>query len=114
MNLREWARATHKMRSDPSCDSQARYFSITEIEQILRLGIDALTMSLNAGEDLRVDAFGHIWVDQKQSYTVVSNLGGKSQKIRIKNRKTIHFKASQQLLAQLNQRGPQSEQGLKC
>jgi nucleoid DNA-binding protein len=101
MNLREWARATHKVLSEQREEGGAA-LSGDVVEQVLRIAISTLIDALADGSDLRIDALGRLWVEEKAARRVVSNLAGKRRVYAVGDRRIVRFRAARGLVARLN------------
>lgn len=103
MNLREWARITHRVLSEQREEGGAA-LSGDLVELILRAAINTLIDALVDGGDLRIDALGRLWSEEKAPRRVVSNLAGKRRVYGVRARRMVRFRASRGLVAQLNSR----------
>ncbi len=78
MNLREWARETHRALSEQR-EEGGTSLSGELVKQALRASISTLVDALVDGGELRIDALGRLWIEEKAARRVVSNLAGKSK-----------------------------------
>lgn len=101
MNLREWARATHRVLSEQREEGCAA-LSGDVVEQVLRAAISTLIDALVHGDELRIDALGRLWVEEKAARQVVSNLARKRRVYRVEDRRVVRFRASRELVDRLN------------
>ena len=102
MNLREWARATHRALANQSADERHRDLSAAQVEQVMRASILTLAEALASGEQLRIDELGQIWAEERPSREVVSNLASTRRAYRIKHRRTVRFRPSKRLAVYIN------------
>jgi nucleoid DNA-binding protein len=103
MNLREWARATHRVLSEQREDGGAA-LSGDVVEQVMRAAISTLVDALIDGGELHVDALGRLWIEEKSARRVVSNLAGQRRVYGVGNRRVVRFRASKGLVDRLNSR----------
>lgn len=101
MNLREWARATHRALSEQR-EEGATALSGDVVEQVMRAAINTLVDALVDGGELRIDALGRLWVEKKVARRVVSNLAGKRRVYSVGDRRAVRFRASTRLVVTLN------------
>ena len=92
MNLRQWARATHKKISGQPAELHHKQFSMTDVEMVLRQCIQVLTESLSCGDDLRLRDLGRLWVEEKPPSHVVSNLPDQKKRYDLEERKSCDFR----------------------
>src|SRR5689334_17289122 len=102
MNLREWARETHRAISNQPAELYQRHLSTTDIERVLRMSIDVLATALSEGRDLRIDNLGRLWVETKAARIVANNLEGKPHRIKLQGRPSIRYRPSTKLLSRVN------------
>lgn len=102
MNLREWARATHRALNRLPAAERQDYLTHAQVEKVLRMAIAALIDSLSRGGELRIDALGRMWVEEKPPRRVVSNLAGEPREHKLPERKAVRFRASSRLAKQLD------------
>jgi nucleoid DNA-binding protein len=102
MNLREWARATHRAYINQPAEMRPKDFSMAQVEMILRQSIDVLVDRLASGESLRTDSLGQLSVEDKPSRQVISHLAGQSRKYRVRRRRVLRLRPSAKLTARLN------------
>ena len=101
MNLRQWARATHRaLKEQPPEDRSA--LTAAQVEAVLRMSIAVLVEILGTGEGLRINDLGMFWVEDKPPTVVVSNLGDRPKPYQIEGRKGVRFRASSRILSELN------------
>jgi len=98
VNLRQWARATHKAIGDQSAERRQRDFSMADVEMILRQSISVLGESLCSGGDLRLHDLGRLWVEQKAPHSMISNLPDQKRQYDLEERKVLRFQASARLV----------------
>lgn len=103
MNLREWARATHRALSKQREEGGAA-LSGDLVELVLRAGISTLVDTLVDDGELRIDALGRLWIEEKAARRVVSNLSGKRRAYAVERRRMVRFRASRGLVAAVNYR----------
>lgn len=108
MNLREWARATHRALAEQR-DEGGAALSSDVVEQVLRVAINTLIDALVDGGELRIDALGRLWVEGKAARRVVSNLARKRRVYAVGHRKVVRFRASKGLVARLNNQASYEE-----
>lgn len=101
MNLREWARATHRVLSEQREDG-GMALSGDIVEQVMRAAISTLVNVLIDGGELRIDALGRLWVEERAARRLVSNLAGRQRMYAVGDRKMVRFRASARLVARLN------------
>ena len=99
MNLREWAKATHKRIADEPTRFHRTEISLSDVEVILSQSIQALTEALSRGDDLRLNDLGRFWVEQKPAYTAISNLPGQKKSYGVNRRRVLRFRVSAKLAA---------------
>jgi nucleoid DNA-binding protein len=102
MNLREWARATHRALADRPEDERQKEFTMTDVEWILRESLTTLTNILVAGEDLRVADLGCLWVEDRPGKNIASNLPDRAKTYRLPTRRVVRFRSSKKLKARLS------------
>lgn len=103
MNLREWARATHRALAEQREEGSAA-LSGDVVEQVMRAAISTLIDGLVNGSELRIDALGRLWVEEKAARRVASNLSGKRRAYMVGERRVMRFRASGRLMTRLNSR----------
>lgn len=103
MNLREWARATHRVLLEQREEGGAA-LSGDVVEQVMRASISTLIDALVDGGELRIDALGRLWVEEKAARRVVSNLAGQRRVYTVGDRRLVRFRVSRRLVARLNDR----------
>ncbi len=64
MNLREWARATHRVLSEQREEGGAA-LSGDVVKLVLWAAVSTLVDALAAGDELRIDALGRLWIEEK-------------------------------------------------
>ena len=99
MNLREWARATHKRIAGEPTMFHRKEISINDVEMIISQSIQVLTEALRRGDDLRLHELGRFWVEQKPAYTAISNLPGQKKSYDVNRRRVLRFRVSAKLAA---------------
>ena len=97
MNLRQWARATHKKITDEPAGLRHKDLSTTDVEMILRQSIQVLTESLSCGADLRLRDLGRLWVEEKAPRQMVSNLPNHIRQYDLEERRLLRFQVSAKL-----------------
>lgn len=102
MNLRQWARATQRVLASHAANERQKNLSISDVEWVLRVSISTLADTLADQGDLTLDDLGRLWIEEKQSYIVVSNLQGEARRIKVPRKRLILFRASARLLRNLN------------
>ena len=102
MKLHEWAQRTHRAITARLPEERQRHFTMADVEEILRTSIDVLTLALEAGEDLRVDNLGRLWVEDKPPRIVANNLDGKTHRFKVGRRRNARFRPSARLSRRLN------------
>ncbi len=101
MNLRQWARATHRaLKEQPPEDRSA--LTAAQVEEVMRMSIDVLMEKLITGEGLRINDLGRFWVEEKPPSVIVSNLGSQPQAYQTEKRKVVRFRASSKAQCILN------------
>lgn len=103
MNLREWARATHRVLSE-HWEEGGTVLSGDIVEQVLRAAIKTLIDALVDGGELRIDALGRLWVEERAAQRITSNLVGQQRVYTIKSRRVVRFRASRRLAGKVNDR----------
>lgn len=103
MNLRQWARATHRVLSEQREEGGAA-LSGDVVEQVLRVSIGTLIDTLVDGTELRIDALGRLWIEEKAARRVVSNLAGTRRVYGVGSRRVVRFRASRGLATRVNNR----------
>ncbi len=101
MNLREWARATHWALVNQPADERRQDFSIADVECVLRTSVTTLIDTLVAGDNLRLDELGRLWVEERRPHFIVSNLSGRPRKYQLSSRRVVRFSASSRLQKRL-------------
>lgn len=101
MNLREWARVTHRALTEQREEGGAT-LSGDVVEQVLRAAISTLIDVLADGDELRIDALGRLWVEEKAARRVVSNLVGQRRIYAVGYRRVVRFRASKRAVAAVN------------
>ena len=102
MNLKQWARATCQTLANRPAAERHQHYTNAQVEEVLRMSITTLIEALASGDELRIDAFGRLWVEEKQPQRVVNNLNGKPQEHELPVRKMVRFRASSRLVAQVS------------
>ncbi len=102
MNLRQWARATHRALREQPVDKRHKQLSAADVERVLRMSMTTLINALVAGGDLRIDDLGRLWVEAKPHRRIVSNLSDRSQVFTIQDRRMVRFRPSSRLGTLLN------------
>lgn len=97
MNLREWARVTHRALANQPPDERQKELSAANVERVLRMSITTLINALIAGDDLRIDELGRLWAESKPPRRTVSNLPGRSQSFTTQDRRRVRFRPSSRL-----------------
>ncbi len=106
MKLREWARATHRaLRARPASDRPQR-LSQAQVEDVLQVGVRTLIEHLAAGEALRLDDLGRLWVEDLPPQRVVSNLPGAPRTYTLAARRVVRFRPSTRLSRVPERAGP--------
>lgn len=72
------------------------------VEQVMRVAIGTLVDALVDGGELRIDALGRLWVEEKVARRAVSNLAGQRLVYAVGNRKVVRFRASTRLVVAVN------------
>lgn len=103
MNLREWARATHRALSEQREEGGAA-LSGDLVEQVLRMAISTLVDELAGDGELRIDVLGRLWVEDKTARRVVGNLAGRRRVYMVRDRRVVRFRASKGLVVVVNGR----------
>lgn len=102
MNLREWARATHRALASQPAETRHKEFSAADVEQILRMGVTTLVEALVTDDDLRMEDLGRLWCETRSPRRGVSNLLSQPQAYNIQSRKMVRFRVSSRLQARIN------------
>lgn len=111
MNLRQWAKATHHALMEHRVQG-SNSLTPAQVERTLQMGISTLINALVEGDELRLDGFGRLWVEEKPARRLVGNLPGQQRTYKVKARKVVRFRASSQLAMSLReyQRPPSAEE----
>jgi nucleoid DNA-binding protein len=106
MKMREWAKATYRALKERPAAEREKHFTLAQVEDVMQMSIQTLVESLAAGEALRLNDLGCMWVEVIPSRQVVSNLSGVPQVYEVDARKVVRFRASSRLLSLLNSNPP--------
>ena len=101
MNLRQWARATHRAFKELPPEERS-HLTAAQVEEVMRMSFHVLIEKLSTGEELRINDFGRFWVEEKPPSVIVSNLGSQPQAYQTDRRKVVRFRASSCILSELN------------
>ncbi len=112
MNLREWARTTHRALSEQREEGGAA-LSGDVVEYVLRAGIiSTLIDTLVDGGELRLDALGRLWIEEKAARWVVSNLAGRRRVYEVRCQRVVRFRASRRVVRDASLPGAAAEPDL--
>lgn len=101
MKMREWVRATYlALKARPAAE-RTHHFTQAQVDDVMQMSIQTLIEALAAGEELRLNDLGRIWVEELPSRRVVSNLKNTPERYKLDARKVVRFRASSRLLYKL-------------
>ena len=101
MNLREWARITHRALREQAPE-ECSDLSLDQVEQVLRMSVVTLADALANDEDLCIAQLGRIWAEVRPPREFTGNLGREPKVYKITARKTVRLKPSAWLVNKLN------------
>lgn len=101
MNLREWARATHRTLNSQSAENRVVSPTATQVEQIIRASISTLIEALIAGDQLRIDNLGQLSLETRAPRQIVNNLKNRQEHL-LPRRYTIRYRPSKRLIRYIN------------
>jgi nucleoid DNA-binding protein len=103
MKMREWVRATYLALKERPAAERTHHFTQAQVESVMQMGIQTLIEALIAGDELRLNDLGRMWVEDIPARQVVSNLSHEPHKYSLNARRMARFRASSRLASKLNQ-----------
>jgi|GEM_PF-6596669 len=101
MKMREWAKATYQALKERAAADRTRHLPMAQVEEVMQMSIQTLIEALAAGEDLRLNDLGRLWVEEIPPQQITSNLSGEPQLYAVDARRAVRFRASSKLIATL-------------
>ena len=102
MKMREWVRDTYLALKQRPAEERMHHFTQAQVEDVMQMSIQKLIEALAAGEELRLNNLGRIWVEELPSRQVVSNLNHAPERYKLNARNVVRFRASSRLTSLLN------------
>lgn len=101
MNFQQWTRSTQRKLTE---QGGGKYFTQKDVDRVMRGALEVLKEELRDGGELSLVDIGRLYTEQREAYTVRSNLPYQTCQYFVPSRIVAVFKASEALKKSLNSR----------